>query len=118
MWYSGSAVSITSCAEAQERLPHLEALHGVGHEVAVRQHRALRHAGRAAGVLQRRDAVVIQRVRVDLRIGAGRDAIRALRQRLPHRRVREGDRRHHLLDVFLHRAHEDPLQRRQQIRNG
>ena len=49
-------------AEAQERLPHLEALHRVRDQVAVREHRALRDAGRAAGVLQRGDAVVIERL--------------------------------------------------------
>ena len=72
-------------------------------EIAVREHRALRDAGRAAGVLQRGDAVVIER----LARRASRSAPAAMRSApcasaRRHRRVRERDRRHHLLHVFLH----------------
>ena len=57
MWYSGSAVMMTSSpylhvgADPRRRLLH------VGDEVAVREHRALGHAGGAAGVLQEGDVV-------------------------------------------------------------
>ena len=52
MWYSGSAVSMTSLPEAQKRPPHLEPCMVFATQIAVREHRALRDAGRAAGVLQ------------------------------------------------------------------
>ena len=57
-WYSGSGVTTTSSPSLQvARDPRRHLLH-VGHQVAVRQDRALGHAGRAAGVLQEGDVVV------------------------------------------------------------
>ena len=88
MWYSGSAVSITSSPTRSHGRHACEALLDVGQQVAVRQHRALGDAGGAAGVLQRGERVVRQRLVVDPRIGAGERRVAPSRQRATERRVR------------------------------
>ena len=61
MWYSGSAQMLVGCSPAGSLLHHRLVpglgLQHVGNHVAVQQHRALAHAGGAAGVLQHRDVV-------------------------------------------------------------
>ena len=52
---------MTSSAEARLRADPRRRLQHVRDHVAMREHRALRNAGRAAGVLQERDVVVSQR---------------------------------------------------------
>jgi hypothetical protein len=52
MWYSGSAVMMNSFLAQLDGPIHACRLLHVGDDVAVGQHRALGHAGGAAGVLQ------------------------------------------------------------------
>ena len=82
-------------------------LQQVRDDVAVEQHRALRDAGRAAGVLQERDVVVAERHALQRPLAA------------VHQRVGQADRaghrvrRHHLLHAPDHQVDEHALQAEQ-----
>ena len=102
-------------ADAQPGPPRLQALLDVGEQVAVREHRALGHAGGAAGVLQRGERVVRQRRRVDAADRRRRRCARALAQGARERHVARRRSAGSSSYVLLHRPHERALERRQQI---
>ena len=84
----------------------------VGHQVAVRQHGRLNHAGGAARVLQAGQVVLIQ-----LDLGEGQGAAGAQRLAQP---LRAGNRprRHHALDALDHQVDQPALERAQQFADG
>ena len=88
---------------AQERLHPGAGLQQIGDDVPVQQHRPLRNAGRAAGVLQERDVLVRDGHMLEL-------APAAFGQRFgqPHR-ARETPRRDQFLDVAQHEVDQQAL---------
>ncbi len=96
-------------AIVQARLhPHFGLQH-VRDDVAMEQRRALRHTGRAAGVLQERDVVRSERDRLQR-------ALRAGRQRVGEAcRVRHFVGRDHLLDVADHEVRDGALREAEQV---
>ena len=81
----------------------------VGDHVAVREHRPLGHAGRAARVLQERDVLLRQRNRIE------RQAAPGGKRGVPGDGAFDPPRRHELLAVLDHQVGEQALQRREQV---
>ena len=99
-----------ACRQAGHRrdIPGFGLQH-VGDHIAVQQHSAFGHAGRAAGVLQHGDVV-------GLDVGPLQRTARTLRQRvIKAYRVRQVERRHHLLDVAHHIVDQCALEKPQLV---
>ena len=85
------------------------ALQRVGDQVAMRQHRALGDAGRAAGILQQRHRV---RSRLGIRVVHARHVVAGI---LQHRELCEMPRRDGVLDVGIRQIEGPALEQRREI---
>ena len=90
--------------QLQRRLQPGIVLQHVGDDVAVQQSGALRHAGRAAGVLQERDVVRTDDRLDQLHLATSGDHV------VERHRLRQIESRHHLLDAANHEIDDQALE--------
>jgi hypothetical protein len=97
----------------------LEGLFHVHDQVAVRQHRALRNAGRATGILEHGDIVRLQMRAVVGDLDMVLRPVRAARgDGVGQPDMRQFDRRDGAVPVFLHQPHDAPRHGRKELRHA